>query len=173
MERLGTLEDIPKEYVEALTAKNLVPLWPSLRDVFPPYTPKPKTQAIAWKYQEIRPLLMQAGEITPIEKAEHRVLVLANPKHTLENMCASSIMYLSMQLLLPGEWAPSHRHTPNAVSLIVEGNGAYTSVNGEKCEMERGDLILTPSGMWHEHSHDGDSEVVWLDVLDLPLVYYS
>ncbi len=173
MERLGTLEDLPKEYVEALTAKNLVPLWPSLRDVLPPYTPKPKTQAIAWKYQDIRPLLMQAGELTPIEKAERRVLVLANPGHTLENMCASSIMYLGMQLLLPGEWAPSHRHTPNAVRLIVEGNGAYTSVDGEKCEMERGDLILTPSGMWHEHSHDGDSEVVWLDVLDLPLVYYS
>jgi gentisate 1,2-dioxygenase len=77
-----------------------------------------------------------------------------------------------MQLLLPGEWAPSHRHTPNAVRMIVEGEGAYTTVNGEKCPMSRGDLILTPTGLWHEHGHDGTEPVVWLDVLDLPLVYY-
>jgi gentisate 1,2-dioxygenase len=81
-------------------------------------------------------------------------------------------MYLGMQLLLPGEWAPSHRHTPNAVRMIVEGTGAWTTVDGEQCPMERGDLILTPTGLWHEHGHDGDAPVVWLDVLDLPLVYY-
>ena len=81
-------------------------------------------------------------------------------------------MYLGMQLLLPGEWAPSHRHTPNAVRMIVEGEGAYTTVDGEKCPMARGDLILTPTGLWHEHGHDGTEPVVWLDVLDLPLVYY-
>ena len=81
-------------------------------------------------------------------------------------------MSLGMQLLLPGEWAPSHRHTPNAVRIIVEGEGAYTTVDGEKCPMSRGDLILTPTGLWHEHGHDGTEPVVWLDVLDLPLVYY-
>jgi gentisate 1,2-dioxygenase len=88
-------------------------------------------------------------------------------------MQASSAMYLGMQLLLPGEWAPAHRHTPNAVRLIVEGEGAYTTVDGEKCPMSRGDLILTPTGLWHEHGHDGKEPVVWLDVLDLPLVYYT
>jgi gentisate 1,2-dioxygenase len=87
-------------------------------------------------------------------------------------MQASAAMYLGMQLLLPGEWAPSHRHTPNAVRMIVEGEGAYTTVDGEKCPMSRGDLILTPTGLWHEHGHDGTEPVVWLDVLDLPLVYY-
>jgi gentisate 1,2-dioxygenase len=115
---------------------------------------------------------MRAGELTPIEKAERRVLVLANPGHGLENMKASAAMYLGMQLLLPGEWAPSHRHTPNAVRMVVEGEGAYTTVDGEKCPMSRGDLILTPTGLWHEHGHDGTEPVVWLDVLDLPLVYY-
>jgi gentisate 1,2-dioxygenase len=77
-----------------------------------------------------------------------------------------------MQLLLPGEWAPSHRHTPNAVRMVVEGEGAWTTVEGEKCHMSRGDLILTPTGQWHEHGHDGQDPVIWLDVLDLPLVYY-
>jgi len=58
------------------------------------------------------------------------------------------------------------------VRMVVEGEGAWTTVNGEKCPMSRGDLILTPTGLWHEHGHDGNTPVVWLDVLDLPLVYY-
>ena len=169
---LGRLEDLPQSYRDELTAHNLVPLWPSLRAVLPPGKPAQRTQATAWSYQSLRPLLLKAGELTPMEKAERRVLVLANPGHGLEKMQASSTIYLGMQLLLPGEWAPAHRHTPNAVRMIVEGEGAYTTVDGEKCLMQRGDLILTPTGLWHEHGHDGDAPVVWLDVLDLPMVYY-
>ncbi len=172
MQELGQLADLPESYRADLAAQNLVPLWPSLRSVLPPGTPVRRTRPICWPYAALRPLLMRAGELTPIEKAERRVLVLANPGHGLEKMQASSSIYLGMQLLLPGEWAPSHRHTPNAVRMIVEGEGAYTTVDGEKCLMSRGDLILTPTGLWHEHGHDGDQPVVWLDVLDLPLVYY-
>jgi gentisate 1,2-dioxygenase len=172
MNELGRLEDLPADYREALTQRNLVPLWPNLRAVLPPQVPTRRTRPTFWPYASIKPLLLKAGELTPIEKAERRVLVLANPGHGLENMQASAAMYLGMQLLLPGECAPAHRHTPNAVRLIVEGESAYTTVGGEKCVMQRGDLILTPTGQWHEHGHDGDAPVVWLDVLDLPLVYY-
>jgi gentisate 1,2-dioxygenase len=140
--------------------------------VLPPGRPRPGTRSTHWSYEALRPLLLQAGELTPIEKAERRVLVLANPGHGLDKMQASAAMYLGMQLLLPGEWAPSHRHTPNAVRMVVEGEGAWSTVDGEKCPMQRGDLILTPTGLWHEHGHDGTEPVVWLDVLDLPLVYY-
>jgi len=169
---LGRIEDLPQDYRDRLASQNLVPLWPSLRAVLPPRRPRPNTKATAWSYAGLRPLLIQAGELTPIEKAERRVLVLANPGHGLEKMQASAAIYLGMQLLLPGEWAPAHRHTPNAVRMIVEGEGAYTTVDGEKCPMSRGDLILTPTGLWHEHGHDGSEPVVWLDVLDLPLMYY-
>ena len=172
MNDLGRLEDLPADYVQDLRKLNLVPLWRSLRAVLPPGKPRPNTQPTFWSYQALRPLLMRAGELTPIEKAERRVLVLANPGHGLEKMQASAAMYLGMQLLMPGEWAPSHRHTPNAVRMVVEGEGAYTTVDGEKCPMSRGDLILTPTGLWHEHGHDGTEPVVWLDVLDLPMVYY-
>ncbi len=172
MQELGRLEDLPQDYRDELKALNLVPLWPSLRGVLPPNVPTRQTRATHWPYATLKPLLLKAGELTPIEKAERRVLVLANPGHGLEKMQASAAMYLGMQLLLPGEWAPSHRHTPNAVRMIVEGEGAYTTVDGEKCPMSRGDLILTPTGLWHEHGHDGNEPVVWLDVLDLPLVYY-
>ena len=166
------MEDLPADYLAELRSVNLMPLWPNLRAVLPPAVPTRKTQATCWPYLTIRPLLLRAGELTPIEKAERRVLVLANPGHGLEKMQASAAIYLGMQLLLPGEWAPAHRHTPNAVRMIVEGESAYTTVGGEKCVMSRGDLILTPTGLWHEHGHDGDKPVVWLDVLDLPLVYY-
>ena len=172
MNELGRLEDLPQDYRDELKAHNLVPLWPSLRGVLPPDVPTRQTRATHWPYATIKPLLLKAGELTPIEKAERRVLVLANPGHGLEKMQASAAMYLGMQLLLPGEWAPAHRHTPNAVRMVVEGTGAWSNVDGEKCEMQRGDLILTPTGLWHEHGHDGTEPVVWLDVLDLPLVYY-
>ena len=165
---LGRLEDLPADYVAAMRAQNLVPLWPKLRAVLPPTQPRPRTRPVSWAYKAIKPPLLRAGELTPIEKAERRVLVLANPGHGLGKMQSSAAIYLGMQLLLPGEWAPAHRHTPNAVRLIVEGEGAYTTVNGEKCVMARGDLILTPIGQWHEHGLDGDQPVVWLDV---PLVY--
>ena len=172
MQELGRLEDLPQSYRDALAHNNLVPLWPSLRGVLPPAKPRLNTRATHWPYAAIKPLLLQAGELTPIERAERRVLVLANPGHGLDKMQASAAMYLGMQLLLPGEWAPSHRHTPNAVRMVVEGEGAWTTVDGERCPMRRGDLIMTPTGLWHEHGHDGDAPVVWLDVLDLPLVYY-
>jgi gentisate 1,2-dioxygenase len=172
MNELGRLEDLPADYVDALQTQNLVPLWPSLRALLPPDQPRPQTRPTHWRYDMLRPLLMRAGELTPIEKAERRVLVLANPGHGLEKMQASAAIYLGMQLLRPGEWAPAHRHTPNAVRMIVEGEGAYTTVDGQKCPMRRGDLILTPTGLWHEHGHDGADPVVWLDVLDLPLVHY-
>ncbi|HKW84752.1 MAG TPA: cupin domain-containing protein, partial [Burkholderiaceae bacterium] len=149
---LGRLEDLPADYREALARQNLVPLWPSLRAVLPPEQPRPNTRATHWSYEALKPLLLKAGELTPIEKAERRVLVLANPGHGLDRMQASAAIYLGMQLLLPGEWAPSHRHTPNAVRMVVEGEGAWTTVDGEQCTMRRGDLILTPTGLWHEHA---------------------
>jgi gentisate 1,2-dioxygenase len=137
MTQLGTLEELPTSYREQLTSHNLVPLWPNMRAVLPYKVPSRKTQALAWAYQTVRPLLMQAGELTPMEKAERRVLVLANPGHGLSNMQATPSIYLGLQLVLPGETAPNHRHTPNAVRIIVEGEGAYTTVDGEKCVMER------------------------------------
>ncbi|WP_284617615.1 cupin domain-containing protein [Aquabacterium humicola] len=169
---LGTLDDLPADYRAALAEQHLVPLWPSLRALLPPEKPQPRTRPTHWCYEALRPLLLRAGALTPIEKAERRVLVLANPGFGADSMQASAAMYLGMQLLLPGEWAPSHRHTPNAVRMVVEGEGAYTTVDGQQCPMKRGDLILTPTGLWHEHGHDGDQPVVWLDVLDLPLVHY-
>lgn len=171
MTALGTLADLPQEYRDGLTERNLVPLWPGLRTVLPPGRPIRRTRPVLWRYAEVRPNLLRAGELTPIEKAERRVLVLANPGLGLENMQATPTIYVGMQLILPGEMAPNHRHTPIAVRFVIEGEGGHTIVEGEKCPMEPGDLILTPGGLWHEHGHVGSGPVIWLDALDLPVLY--
>lgn len=169
--QLGTLEELPKRYLDDLSALDLVPLWPFLRGFLPHTIPERKTQPAHWSYDAIRPLLLEAGELTPIEKAERRVLVLTNPGHDPEDALLTPTIYVGLQLILPGETAPNHKHTPSAVRLVVEGAGGFTAVNGEKLPMEPGDLILTPPGMWHEHGHEGSDPIIWMDALDLPLIY--
>jgi gentisate 1,2-dioxygenase len=170
-DQLGRLMDLPADYLQDLRAQNTLPLWPSLRVVLPYGRPSRSTQPVHWRYQDIRPQLLRAGELTPIEKAERRVLVLCNPGLGLESMRATATIYVGLQLILPGETAPNHRHAPSAVRFVVEGEGGFTVVDGEKLQMGRGDLILTPPGLWHEHGHEGRGPVIWLDALDLPLVY--
>lgn len=169
--QLGRIEDLPADYVRGLRERNTLPLWPSLRSVLPFGAPSSRAQAVLWRYAQIRPDLLRAGELTPIEKAERRVLVLCNPGLGLENMQATQTIYIGLQLILPRETAPNHRHTPAAIRFVVEGSGGFTLVGGEKLPMEKGDLILTPSGVWHEHGHEGSGPVIWMDALDLPLIY--
>jgi len=171
MSELGTIEELPIAYRNSLTNNNLLPLWPALRAFLPHGIPERNCSPMIWRYNNIRPLILQAGELTPIEKAERRVLVLANPGLGLETARATPTIYLGMQLIQPGENAPCHKHSPSAVRFVVEGKGGYTCVEGEKLPMEKGDLILTPSGLWHEHEHNGSGPVIWLDALDLPFVY--
>ena len=169
---LGTMEDLPEDYRAAMQAAGVAPLWPMMRNVLPHGAPAPVTQTGHWTYSSVRPLLLQAGELTPVEKAERRVLVLSDPGRGTGAMQATSTIYLGMQLLLPGEKAPAHMHTPSAARIIVEGSGAFTVVDGERLPMQEGDLVLTPGGEWHDHGHDGDAPVIWLDALDLPLFVY-
>jgi len=168
---LGTVADLPADYYDGLVARNLLPLWPSLRSVLPYGHPARRTRPTLWRYADVRPNLLRAGELAPIEKAERRVLVLCNPGLGLENMQATPSIYIGLQLILPGETAPNHRHTPMAVRFVIEGKGGYTVVQGEKLPMEKGDLILTPPKLWHQHGHEGSEPVIWLDALDLPLIY--
>lgn len=167
---LGRVDELPADYVQGLRDRHLVPLWPSLRAALPYGMPSRSTLPTVWRYAEVRPELLRAGQLTPIEKAERRVLVLSNPGLGLEQMKATPSIYIGMQLILPGETAPNHLHTPSAVRFVVEGEGGYTIVRGEKLPMQRGDLILTPPGLWHQHGHEGRDPVIWLDALDLPVV---
>jgi gentisate 1,2-dioxygenase len=169
---LGTLEELPQDYREAMGHAGVAPLWPQMRNALPHDAPQPITQSHLWTFSGIRPLLIRAGELAPVEKAERRVLFLADPARGPGSMQVTSTLYIGLQLLLPGETAPAHKHTPSAARIVVEGEGGYTVVDGEKLPMNEGDLILTPGGFWHDHGHGGKGPVIWLDALDLPLFVY-
>lgn len=167
--QLAMKEALPTDYVEQLAARHAMPLWPSLRGILPYGRPINRTVPHLWHYRELRPLLLRAGELTSIEEAERRVLMLANPGLGGQPFATASI-FLGLQLLLPGEVAPNHKHSVGAVRFIIEGEGGLTVVGGEHCPMEKGDVILTPPGRWHQHEQRGDGPMVWLDALDAPVV---
>lgn len=134
-----------------------------------PQTPNANCAPAYWNYQEIRPLLMESGNVIGAKEAIRRVLVLENPALRGQSSITATL-YAGLQLILPGEVAPSHRHNQSALRFIVEGKGAFTAVDGERTPMHTGDFILTPQWRWHDHGNPGSEPVVWLDGLDLPLV---
>jgi gentisate 1,2-dioxygenase len=145
-------------------------LWEVLHALVPP---KPATPCVPahWQYDEVRPFLMRAGQAITAEEAVRRVLILENPGLRGQSSITQSL-YAGLQLILPGEVAPSHRHTQSALRFIVEGSGAYTAVDGERTTMRPGDFIITPSWAWHDHGNEADGPVVWLDGLDIPMLRF-
>jgi gentisate 1,2-dioxygenase len=131
--------------------------------------PKKSFQPFVWSYAQAKGALDAAGRLINTELAERRNLILQNPA---ESYGTSRTIVAAYQMIMPGEKARSHRHTPNALRLIVDAEpGAYTIVNGEKLTMMPGDVVLTPNWCWHGHGNDGRSCAYWLDVLDVPLVH--
>ncbi|WP_341315659.1 gentisate 1,2-dioxygenase [Paraburkholderia sp. IMGN_8] len=159
-------------YYGQIAQQKLAPLWESLHNLVPKQ-PKPQAVAAVWKYAQIRHLVLQSGALISAEEAVRRVLILENPGLPGKSSMTPNL-YAGLQLILPGEIAPSHRHTQSALRFIVEGESAWTAVNGERTAMRPGDFIITPSWTWHDHGNltveEGGVPVVWLDGLDIPLV---
>ncbi|MFZ1907496.1 MAG: gentisate 1,2-dioxygenase [Burkholderiales bacterium] len=147
---------------------NLAPLWEVLHSLVPPQPETPCVPAL-WRYRDIRPFIMESGEVITAKEAIRRVLILENPGLRGQSAITRS-MFCGLQLILPGEIAPSHRHTQSALRFIVEGSGAYTAVDGERTTMHPGDFIITPPWTWHDHGNPGKEPVVWMDGLDIHIV---
>src|SRR6516164_6450651 len=157
-----------REFYSRLKTKNAAPLWEVLSDIVR-RDPRTAVQAALWRYEELRPFIAEAGRIITAEEAERRVLILENPGLPGMSRITQSL-YAGLQLILPGEIAHTHRHTASALRFILEGAGAYTSVDGERLSMKPGDFILTPFWSYHDHGNPGSEPVVWLDGLDIPTV---
>ncbi len=149
---------------------NMTPLWEVLHALVPTQPTTPCVPAI-WRYADVRPFLMRAGEVITAEQAVRRVLILENPALRGQSAITQSL-YAGLQLILPNEVAPAHRHTQSALRFIVEGSGAFTAVDGQRTTMTPGDFIITPSWTWHDHGSDAQGPVVWLDGLDIPTVRF-
>jgi gentisate 1,2-dioxygenase len=130
-----------------------------------------QVQSGLWKWDKIEPLVRNTPDfVAPGKGAERRILRIANPG--VAELTATHTMSIAFQYLIAGEVAPAHRHSPNAMRFMLDGEGAYTTVNGDKCTMRPGDLILTPGGAWHDHGNEGSGPVMWIDILDSPVVRF-
>jgi gentisate 1,2-dioxygenase len=141
-----------------------------LHALVPPQPNSPCVPAL-WKYELLEQYLLGSGQLITAEEAVRRVLILENPA-LRGHSCITQSLYAGLQLILPGEVAPSHRHTQSALRFIVAGSGAYTAVDGERTTMQPGDFIITPSMAFHDHGHEGDEPMVWLDGLDIPMLRF-
>ncbi|HKY08385.1 MAG TPA: cupin domain-containing protein [Candidatus Binatia bacterium] len=151
---------------ERMHANNMYGLWELASQMTP--NPRPKMVPHMWPWSLTKSIIEESARAVPVGD-ERRALQLFNPGlggrwATTNNLIAA------VQVLLPGEVARAHRHTPTAIRFIIEGTGAYTAVDGERVYMAPGDLILTPSWAWHDHGNETQERVVWMDGLDIPLI---
>jgi gentisate 1,2-dioxygenase len=152
------------EFYRDLHGKGMDALWrrtPGERSGKAPYPP------YLWKGADLKGYMQRAGELVrPGPAAERRVILLQNPAVD----SATHTLTAALQMVLPGEIAPSHRHTAAAIRFVMQGSGTVTLVDGEPCSMNPGDLILTPGWTWHGHINQGDGPMIWMDSLDAPMI---
>ena len=135
-----------------------------------PWEPCSASHPMIWRYRDMRPRVLKALDLVTPEQAGRRVVYLANPGRT-GVAAAVGWLYSGLQVMKPGECASSHRHSASALRFIMEGRGAFTTVDGHKVTLEQNDFVLTPNGTWHEHGVSTDGTVcIWQDGLDIPLV---
>ncbi|MGE0503417.1 MAG: cupin domain-containing protein [Rhizobiaceae bacterium] len=154
-----------------LEAAHMAPTWKYIAD-FVSREPRKSYRPWLWKWDDVIPLLMRAGDlVTPERGAERRSMEHVNPDLGF-SYSASHTLATAVQLVRAGERAPAHRHMAAAIRFAAKSRGGavYTQVQGEKLRMEENDLILTPSWSWHEHANETEHDIVWLDALDFPLV---
>ncbi len=163
-ELVAKREDLYARLDQVATA----PLWNVMARLVTPY-PQPLSIPERWDYPRMRELLLEAGELITAKEAERRVLILENPGLRGMSQITQSL-YAGLQMILPGEIAPSHRHAASALRFVIEGESGYTAVDGERIFMEPGDFIITPSWTFHDHGNKGEKPVIWLDGLDVPIV---
>jgi gentisate 1,2-dioxygenase len=159
-----------REFYERISQKNLTPLWVSLANLVTPH-PVSRCQPAAWSFTDIRAAMVEAGGLITAKEAERRVLILENPGLRGQSKITTDL-YAGVQMVLPGEVAPAHRHTQSALRFVLDGAGAHTAVNGERTSMRYGDFIITPPMAWHDHGNESSDPIFWLDGLDIPLVQF-
>jgi gentisate 1,2-dioxygenase len=151
-----------------LTDLSVAPAWRIFENLMPD-GPAPQALPHRWRYSELRPMILHFSKTVGMEDAERRVLVLISPGDGGLSSCLDTLQ-AGLQIVMPGETARAHRHAANALRFVIEGSGAYTTVDGERLDMRPGDLCVTPGWRFHDHTHEGEGPMIWLDGLDQPLV---
>ena len=155
-------------FVAALEAANLHPLWDRYQRITP-IRPQAQDQPFIWRWRDIEPFLHRSVEEVAINDIERRALILAHPAFANDTKTTST-MLAAFTVLEPGDRARPHRHTGAAIRFATNADGAATIVNGRRCEMREGDLILTPPMCWHGHVNESNHRIIWFDAANIPLV---
>src|ERR1700742_2172761 len=157
-------------YYERISKFDMAPLWKVMKNVV---TKEPVTRVLphVWKYSDVKELVMESGGLISAEEALRRVLILENPAMRGESK-ATNTLFAGIQMILPGEVAPAHRHVSSAIRFVLDGEGAYTAVEGEKAFMSPGDFVITANWAPHDHGNPSKKPMLWLDVLDFPAVNF-
>src|SRR5713226_2648960 len=164
------IEAVRQEYYDRIAKHSMTPLWTVMKNVV---TKEPVTRCtpVIWHFDDITRLLMESGGLITAEEAERRVLILENPAMPGESR-ATNTLFAGVQMILPGEVAPAHRHVSSAIRFVLDGEGAYTAVEGEKAYMAPGDFVITANWAPHDHGNTSSEPMLWLDVLDFPQVNF-
>lgn len=161
------VENAEETLTGQMAAQNLSPLWEIYQNLVVP-EPFRAEPSVMWRWADMAAPVERAGREVTGEDANHRVLLFKNP-HFDSRMSTTQTLIAGVQCVMPGEKTVPHRHTPSAFRLILEGKGGGTFVDGVRCDMHDGDVILTPNWTWHGHDNDSDERTVWMDILDVPL----
>jgi len=164
------IDAVREEFYARISKRDMAPLWKVMSSVV---TKEPKTRCVphVWHYDDVKALVMESGGIISAEEALRRVLILENPALRGESK-ATNTLFAGIQMILPGEVAPAHRHVSSAIRFVLDGEGAYTAVEGEKAFMSPGDFVITANWAPHDHGNPSKKPMLWLDVLDFPAVNF-
>ena len=168
-EVVGNIEQERQDVYNALVGLDAFGFWLVQADM-EPAEPPVREKPHVWRFAEFEPLLHRAAEIIPHELADRRGIILRNPGCDPTRPSTTNTQYCAYSIYNPGEVFTPHIHSAAASRMLLESDGkGYTNVEGEKCYLERGDLIITPGGTWHDHGNEGNEPMIWVDMLDIPV----
>jgi gentisate 1,2-dioxygenase len=164
------IEAVRQAYYERIAKHDMTPLWKVMNSIVTK-EPVSRCAPVVWHFDDVKSLVMESGSLISAEEAKRRVLILENPALRGESR-ATNTLFAGIQMILPGEVAPAHRHAAAAIRFVLDGEGAYTAVEGEKAFMSPGDFVITANWAPHDHGNPSKKPMLWLDVLDVPAVNF-
>ena len=168
MQPTGKQQPAAGDFLARLEAANLHPLWDRFRTLTP-VTPRAGDAPMLWRWRDIEKLAEESVGQVAIDDVERRALILVNPAFAGQTVTTSNLI-AAFTILDPGDRARPHRHTFSAIRFATQADGAATIVNGRRCDMLAGDLILTPPMCWHGHINESSKRIVWFDAANIPLI---
>src|ERR1700677_4966590 len=169
-DRTHNIEAMRQDYYSRIDRHGMKPLWTVMSSLIHD-EPQSRCAPAIWHFDDVKALFMESGGLISAEEAKRRVLILENPAVRGESRVTNTL-FAGIQMIMPGEIAPAPRHVSSAIRFVLDGEGAYTAVEGEKAFMSPGDFVITANWAPHDHGNPSDKPMLWLDVLDAPTINF-